>query len=123
MNVAVKIAVALMAALLILAAGVTLFLLMTLPSNARDATGKYANSPHKEWFASQYNSKGQWCCDESDGERYAGDYTINPDGSVTLDNGTHIEAGKVLTGPNPTGVPIWWHIGENTFCFALGAGI
>ena len=83
------------------------------------------------WYSSQRNSVGQWCCNGDDQHAYEGDYTINKDGSVTVtdENGAPytIEAYKVLTGPNPTGHPVWWYIegmnGKNTFCFALGTGI
>lgn len=75
------------------------------------------------WFNSQHNGHGQYCCDQADGERYDGDYTINSDGSVKLANGTVIENWKVLTSPNPVGHPILWHIGSHVYCFALGPQI
>jgi hypothetical protein len=80
------------------------------------------------WYKSQHNAQGQWCCDESDGHPFFGTYTINNDGSVTLD----LAAGKkhtipaymVITGPNPTGHAVWWYLetsGNHTdFCFAPG---
>ena len=81
----------------------------------------------QHWYRSQHNSQGQWCCDNSDGHPYYGAYTINKDGSVTLDlkTGKHvIPAHMVLTGPNPTGHAVWWYIatpGNHTdFCFAPG---
>jgi hypothetical protein len=91
---------------------------------ARDPDGRYANSPLKEWYHEQHNSAGQWCCDEADGHPYDGDYTLNPDGSVTIGKET-IEADKVLKQPNPTGHAVWWYIdnnyGRTTYCFIPGA--
>jgi hypothetical protein len=82
-----------------------------------------------EWYRSQHNAQGQWCCNESDGHPYFGGYTINKDGSVTLDlagGRKHtIPAYMVITGPNPTGHAVWWYLETNDgthtdFCFALG---
>ena len=105
------------------------FLLMLVPALAFDPTGKYANSPNAEWFKSQHNETGQWCCDESDGHRFDGDYTVNKDGSVTVyDEGKKYEIPKhmVLKGANPTGGAVWWftqnYHGERTsYCFAPGS--
>lgn len=74
----------------------------------------------RHWFRTQYNSRGNWCCDEADGSRYDGDYTLNKDGSVTLADGTRVEAWKVLTGPNPTGHAVLWRYGRTIYCFAPG---
>lgn len=74
----------------------------------------------QKWFSSQHNAHGGWCCDQADGERYDSNYTMNNDGSVTLADGTRIEAWKVLTGPNPTGHAILWHTGSLIYCFAAG---
>ena len=75
----------------------------------------YARQPIsiQKWYAEQHNSTGQWCCDKNDGHPYFGGYTLNKDGSVTLDlkSGKHvISADKVLTGPNPTGHAVWWYV-------------
>lgn len=81
----------------------------------------------QKWFNDQKNATGDRCCDESDGHRYDGQYTMNPDGSVTL----HLKEGarvlpkaKVLLGPNPTGHAVWWYIAgpgwHTDFCFAPG---
>jgi hypothetical protein len=95
---------------------------------ARDPEGKYAGSANHEWFRSQHNSDGQWCCDESDGHLYDGGYTINEDGSVTVDlkGKPHtIPKNKVLTGSNPTGSAVWWFLetvdGHYDYCFAPGS--
>lgn len=100
-----------------------LFLLLgCLACLARD-DGRYANSPNKQWFNEQHNSVGQWCCNESDGHLYYGDYKINDDGSVTAEGHT-IESYKVLKTANPMGAAVWWYIendqGRTTFCFAPG---
>ena len=90
----------------------------------RDLDGHYANSPNREWFKSQRNSAGQWCCDEADGHAYDGDYTVNPDGSISIGEHT-IESYKVLRQPNPTGHAVWWYVdsamsGRTTYCFIPG---
>lgn len=81
----------------------------------------------QQWYKQQHNAQGQWCCDEGDGHRYDGPYTINRDGSVTLHlaEGDHtLPSYMVLTGPNPTGAAVWWFIesgaGRTDFCFAPG---
>lgn len=96
-------------------------------ASARDAGGRYGNSPYAEWFKNQHNSQGQWCCDESDGHRYDGAYKLNDDGSVTveLDGKAHVlPKHMVLTGPNPTGYAVWWFSetgwGHTDYCFAPG---
>jgi hypothetical protein len=92
-------------------------------AHARDPSGKYANAPHAQWYRSQHNAAGLWCCDEADGHPYYGDYTLNQDGSVIVE-GEKIEKYKVLTGPNPTGHAVWWWVGvgggRQTYCFAPG---
>jgi hypothetical protein len=116
----------------IVAAFIGVFLLISLVSlsmaSARDLDGRYANSPFHAWFESQYNSVGQWCCNEADGHAYYEDYKVNEDGSVTVtDSGkpVTIEAYKVLKGPNPTGHAVWWYVdgayGRTTYCFIPGS--
>lgn len=97
------------------------------PAAARDPDGRYANSPYKEWFNTQHNSKGGYCCNDADGHEYDGDYSFDGEGNVslTLDGQTvKIEAWKVLHGPNPTGHAVVWYVqgnaGPMTFCFAPG---
>lgn len=103
------------------------FAILISRADARDPTGKYANSPNAAWFKAQHNSQGEWCCDESDGHPFYGEYTFNADGSVTAHDGGieyKIDKYKVLTGANPTGSPVWWFIdvagGRMTYCFAPG---
>ncbi len=91
---------------------------------------EYANNPPEvqEWFQKQHNALGQWCCDKSDGHPFFGSYTLNQDGSVTLDpqsDHTHmIPAYMVLHEANPTGHAVWWYIEaggtHKDFCFAPG---
>jgi len=108
--------------------GVLFCALYTVMAQARDAEGRYADSPHSEWFKSQHNAEGQWCCDHSDGHAYYGGYAPNADGSITveLDGKPHvIPKHMVLTGPNPTGHAVWWYIdgslyGHIDYCFAPG---
>ncbi|MCP3467016.1 MULTISPECIES: hypothetical protein [unclassified Bradyrhizobium] len=64
------------------------------------------NSPEiSEWFSSQHNALGGWCCNDADGHRYYGDYVLNSDGSVTISPGTpdahQIESYKVLSRHKP----------------------
>jgi hypothetical protein len=89
----------------------------------------YGNQPPEvqAWFKDQHNAQGQWCCDESDGHPFYGAYTINKDGSVSINapDGTHtLPAYMVLKGPNPTGHAVWWYLDVNgrhsDYCFAPG---
>ena len=79
------------------------------------------------WFKNQHNQQGQWCCDESDGHPFFGDYKINEDGSVTIhdgDNPHQLPAYMVLKGGNPTGHAVWWFTDaggtHRDYCFAPG---
>lgn len=126
------------------------FLLMTTLALGRDATGQYTDSKFAAWYAAQYNKgsanieqSGNWCCNEADGYRYDGAYTMNPDGTVTLNGTTDIQIaaykvldgttvtgpdGKLRGGPNPTGHAIVWLYpgptpnpdGSNIICFDPG---
>ena len=90
--------------------GVAMVAFYAVAAQARDAAGRYAGSPYAEWFRSQHNSEGQWCCDKSDGHEYDGDYSFNADGSVTVDlaGKPHvIPKHMILTGANPTGHAVW----------------
>src|SRR6185503_487820 len=63
------------------------------------------------WYGKQHNSRGEWCCNESDGHPFYGDYSINEDGSVSVefDGAPHLIAAElVLKGKNPTGHAVWW---------------
>ncbi|MGA7973635.1 MAG: hypothetical protein WCA36_12595 [Pseudolabrys sp.] len=108
--------------------GVAYAVMTAAPVSARWQP-EYANSDHniQAWYKSQHNSQGQWCCDESDGHPYFGAYTLNKDGSITLDlkSGKRtIPAFMVLSGPNPTGHAVWWYVETGDlhadFCFAPG---
>lgn len=98
---------------------ISAFLLLGI-AYARDPDGLYNNSPYKDWFSSQSNALGQFCCNEADGHPYLGDYILNHDGSVTLAGGHVIPTEKVLKGPNPTGHAVWWHIDQTDYCFSPG---
>jgi hypothetical protein len=81
----------------------------------------------RAWFEHQRNARGQWCCDKSDGHPFYGAYTINANGSVTvqLPNGPRtLPAYMVLEGPNPTGHAVYWYRDYGTvrldYCFAPG---
>lgn len=101
----------------------------TIAATARDADGRYANSPLHDWYAEQRNSAGQWCCNEADGHLFYGDYRINEDGSVVVNPGTpdehKIESYKVLKKENKAGAPVWWYTenayGKTTYCFIPGS--
>ena len=103
--------------------------LMTLSAQARWKE-QYANAPDaiKQWYATQHNKQGAWCCNNADGHDFYGDYSLDQDGSVEFDaGGTHhkLPAFMVLDGPNPTGHAVWWYVdgaagGHTDYCFALG---
>lgn len=107
-----------------------LWALVPAPSRSRNLDGIYDNAPFHHWFKSQYNAKGQWCCDVADGHGYDGAYRFGNDGSVTLGDlfgqSRTIESFKVLKGPNPTGHAVVWYTlnevsGQPTiYCFAPG---
>ena len=89
----------------------------------------YASQPAEvqAWFKQQHNMRGEWCCDESDGHPFFGDYTIKSDGSVTVQLGgsAHvIPTELVLKGRNPTGHAVWWYRDvsgvHRDYCFAPG---
>src|SRR3954465_2717344 len=89
----------------------------------------YENMPPeiKSWFKQQHNSQGQWCCDESDGHPFYGDYTINSDGSVSVefDGSQHlIPTELVPKGKTPTGHPPAWYRNisgyPRDYCFSPG---
>lgn len=77
------------------------------PAHAKNLNGRWDNARWHEWYGKQHTASGLWCCDQSDAEPFFGGYVINKDGSVDLDNGTHIPVEKVMTDPNPTGAPAY----------------
>jgi len=110
----------------LLASGLS-FALALPGAHGKNLDGRYDNAPNREWYESQHNAKGQWCCNESDGHPYFGDYSLSEDGSVVLDyEGQHyvIPDQLVLKGTNPTGHAVWWFLegptGRTTYCFAPG---
>lgn len=98
-----------------------LVLASSMPAMARWKP-EYAKVPANilDWYKSQHNALGTWCCSKADGHAYYGTYKINKDGSVTLANGHKIPSFKVLKGPNPTGHAVWWRLEGHDYCFALG---
>jgi hypothetical protein len=104
-----------------------ILLLLPIVVHAKNSDGRYDNAPFKDWYESQRNSTGQWCCNESDGHPYFGDYKIREDGGVILNLSRelyYIPEAKVLKGANPTGHAVWWYsegtAGRDTYCFAPG---
>jgi hypothetical protein len=100
-----------------------LILCAAVPASARD-DGRYAGSPYKSWYESQHNAHGGYCCNEADGKDFYGDYTLTDDGGVEFDDGGQhykLPPYMVLRGPNPTGHAVWWHLGETSYCFAIGS--
>jgi hypothetical protein len=103
----------------------------TTPSVEARWREQYANAPEaiKQWYASQRNKNGGWCCDRADGHAFYGAYSLNSDGSVEFDaDGRHrkLPDYMVLRGPNPTGHAVWWYTDQpdgvhHDYCFALGA--
>jgi hypothetical protein len=91
-------------------------------------SGNHRGSPAlRDWFERQHNARGQWCCLKGDGHPFYGAYTINTDGSVTLQlrrGARTLPAYMVLYGPNPTGHAVYWYRDYGTvrldFCFAPG---
>ena len=91
--------------------------LAVLFCGAADARWKpeYGNHPPEvqAWYKQQHNSRGEWCCNESDGHPFFGNYSINEDGSVTVnfEGKEHVLPDyMVLKGPNPTGHAVWWYL-------------
>lgn len=84
---------------------------------------QYSGAPYSPWYKAAKNCHGGDCCGSADASPYFGGYSMNADGSVTLDGGEHIDACKVLTGPNPTKAAVLWKSPSGTtYCFALGPG-
>lgn len=81
------------------------------------------------WYKSQHNAQGQWCCDSADGHPFFGNYTLNKDGTVTLDlaDGPRtLPSYMLISGQNPTGHAVYWYLGDDPqsrtdFCFAPGS--
>ena len=97
-------------------------------AQARDPDGRYANAPFHQWFKSQYNSVGQWCCDSADGHFFDGSYTFDKDGAVNLTvegQAVTVLPTQVLKSPNPTGHAVIWYrtheYGLTVYCFSPGS--
>src|SRR4051794_17815289 len=103
---------------------------LTVPAEAMDPTGKYANSPQSAWFSRQFNSEHGFCCTMADAHLYNGAYDLEADVSVTipLPDGSNlsVKREKLLplnpNDPNPPGKAVWWCTptpASGTYCFAL----
>ncbi|MGN6572914.1 MAG: hypothetical protein ACTHLO_16010 [Pseudolabrys sp.] len=108
--------------------GIVVTAMLCVPALARWKPEYGAQSAELQaWFKDQHNQQGQWCCDESDGHPFFGEYKINEDGSVTIQDGGaahQLPAYMVLKGSNPTGHAVWWFTDaggvHRDYCFAPG---
>jgi len=82
-----------------------------------------------QWYRGLSSKAGGFCCDQSDGHDFFGDYKLHSDGSVEFDAigaHFHIEADYVVNVANPTGHAVWFYNdygrGRITYCFVPGAG-
>jgi hypothetical protein len=88
---------------------------------------QFANADPKivQWYGTRQNKAGEFCCDQSDGHDFYGNYTLNADGSIDVE-GYHLKAFMVLDGANPTGHAVSWYVEAQgkrfTYCFAPGPG-
>ncbi|HEY6027028.1 MAG TPA: hypothetical protein VIV09_09050 [Pseudolabrys sp.] len=111
-----------------LGSAAVILILCCTPALARWSPRYASQSPQvRNWFEQQHNARGQSCCDHGDGHAFYGDYTINPNGSVTvqLSRGPRtLPAYMVLQGVNPTGHAIYWYRDYGTaridYCFSPG---
>jgi hypothetical protein len=87
---------------------------------------EYADLPEstKLWYKKLHAPSGQWCCDESDGHPYFGNYDPLPDGGVRLGDGTVVPPSNVVITANPTGHAVWFYNDidgtRHTYCFVPG---
>jgi len=97
------------------------------PGQARDADGRYANSPLKQWFDSLKSGKGP-CCSDADGsavsdvdwESKGGRYRVRIEGEWH-----EVPEDAVITEPNRVGRTMVWPIkgyqGLSIRCFMPGS--
>ena len=97
------------------------------PGQARDADGRYANSPLKQWFDSLKRGKGP-CCSDADGsavsdvdwESKGGRYRVRIEGEWH-----EVPEDAVITEPNRVGRTMVWPIkgyqGLSIRCFMPGS--
>ena len=99
--------------------------------------------PFAEWVTAQHDNRGYWCCDIGDGRPVDAVISVeSPGGSFDphMQSGdgaphwwVHITAahfpdeidhwllapdGKIVSGGNPTGMPIVWLLHHSVQCFA-----
>lgn len=101
--------------------------LVSVPGEARDPDGRYANSPLKQWFDSLRSGKGP-CCSDADGsavsdvdwESKSGHYRVRIDGDWY-----DVPDDAVITEPNRAGRTMVWPIrgyqGLSIRCFMPGS--
>lgn len=113
--------------MLIMIGAVVLVVLLGMALAHARYSGAVSDPAIASWYKDQHNSEGQWCCDDSDGHPYFGEWKPNEDGGVTVElNGKPHVLPKhmVLTGPNPTGHAVWWFTDaggvHRDYCFAPG---
>lgn len=100
-----------------------IMLSLAVPTHAHARwKAQYLNAPFSEWYGKQADCNARNCCGSADAHDYYDGYTPHNDGSVTLSDGTTINACQVLTKPNPTGHAILWKEGNVIYCFAPGPG-
>ena len=103
---------------------------LSLPSHARDLTGQYANSPNKEWFASQHNNRNVSCCEVADGHHLDdtnwkadqnGDYWVK-DKELGPDWVKVPDYAIINPKDRPVDYAVVWIYGGTIYCFMAGAG-
>lgn len=85
-------------------------LIVVAPALARD-DGRYAQSPHKQWFDSLKNQLGSMCCTNADGQRVEDpDWEFNGTSyRVRLNGQWHdVDPRLVVTATNVVGFAVVW---------------
>lgn len=112
--------------LVVLVMGLGMALFKVAGAEARDLTGKYAESPLKSWFNGLTSRKGP-CCDLSDGyrvddadwESHDGHFRVKIDGEWV-----DVEEEAVLNQPNLAGHTMVWPMYKDgrpkARCFIVG---
>lgn len=104
-----------MLSLIIIITAIILFLGFYNPAHGRDADGRYAQSPLKQWFNSLKNKNGVGCCDTSDGKRVEdADWGIENDSYWVMVDGQKlvVPPEALLTQKNRAGVAIVWPMSD-----------
>lgn len=88
--------------------GIVLF---AVAAQARDVDGRWASSPHHNWFKSLKSKAGVLCCDGADGERVADPDWKTQNGKYLVRlKGQWIEVPEesLVTEPNKIGQTMVW---------------